>query len=254
MNKLDKQIIDMYNEDNLSTYEIAKKLDTYPNKIRRTLKKHGVDLKDRSAAQKAALESGRSKHPTEGKERTLEERVKISRSLEKFWEEMAEGERTRRSDQAKALWASIPAEDKEMMRRKGIAAVRIAAKEGSKLEKFFHQRISEAGYGAEPHKMINPTENLEIDLYISSLKTIIEVDGPSHFLPIWGEDRLEKQINADMRKTGTLLNMGFVVIRVKTRGKESVAKREELVNNVLDILKRIEKKTPSRTNRLIEVE
>ena len=78
MNKLDKQIIEMYNDNNLSTYEIAKQLDTYPNKIRRTLKKHGFELKDRSAAQKAALESGRSKHPTEGKERTIEEKVKIS--------------------------------------------------------------------------------------------------------------------------------------------------------------------------------
>lgn len=254
MNKLDKQIIEMYNEDNLSTYEIAKKLDTYPNKIRRTLKKHGVELKDRSAAQKAALESGRSKHPTEGKERTLEERIKISSSLEKFWDSMAKDERKRRSDTAKKLWASIPESDKEAMRSKGIAAVRAAAKEGSKLEKFFQERLSLAGYRAEAHKMINPTENLEIDLYISSLRTIIEIDGPSHFLPIWGQDRLDKQINADLRKSGTLLNMGFVVIRVKTRGKESVAKKEELITAVLDHLKRIEKKTPSRSNRLIEVE
>jgi len=254
MNKLDKQIIDMYNEDNLSTYEIAKQLDTYPNKIRRTLKKHGVELKDRSTAQKAALESGRSKHPTEGKERTLQERVKISQSLVNFWGDMADEERKRRVDQAKAAWAKIPAADKEAMRAKGIAAVRVAAKEGSKLEKFFQKRISEAGYRAEAHKMINPTENLEIDLYISSLKTIIEIDGPSHFLPIWGQDKLDKQINADLRKSGSLLNMGFVVIRVKTVGKESVAKREELVETVLDHLKRIEKKTPSRSNRLIEVE
>lgn len=254
MNKLDKQIIEMYNEDNLSTYEIAKKLDTYPNKIRRTLKKHGVELKDRSAAQKAALESGRSKHPTEGKERTLEERIKISSSLEKFWDSMAKDERKRRSETAKKLWASIPESDKEAMRSKGIAAVRAAAKEGSKLEKFFQERLSLAGYRAEAHKMINPTENLEIDLYISSLRTIIEIDGPSHFLPIWGQDRLDKQINADLRKSGTLLNMGFVVIRVKTRGKESVAKKEELITAVLDHLKRIEKKTPSRSNRLIEVE
>lgn len=254
MNKLDKQIIEMYNDDNLSTYEIAKQLDTYPNKIRRTLKKHGIQLKDRSAAQKAALESGRSKHPTEGKERSLEERIKISSSLEKFWDKMEDEERKRRSDTAKKLWANIPEADKEAMRSKGIAAVRAAAKEGSKLEKFFQERLSLAGYRAEAHKMINPTENLEIDLYISSLKTIIEIDGPSHFLPIWGQDRLEKQINADLRKSGTLLNMGYVVIRVKTRGKESVAKKEELITSVLDHLKRIEKKTPSRSNRLIEVE
>ena len=167
---------------------------------------------------------------------------------------MADEERQRRVEQAQAAWAKIPAADRDAMRRKGIAAVRIAAKEGSKLEKLFQKRISEAGYRAEAHKMINPTENLEIDLYISSLKTIIEVDGPSHFLPIWGQDRLDKQINADLRKQGTLLRMGFVVNRVKTKGKESVAKTEELIATVLDHLKRIEEKRPSRSKSLIEVE
>ena len=70
MNDFDKQVIELYNEKNKSTYEIAKQLETYPNKIRRTLIKHGYELKDKSAAQKAALNSGRSLHPTAGKKRT----------------------------------------------------------------------------------------------------------------------------------------------------------------------------------------
>ena len=41
MNDFDKQVIELYNEKNKSTYEIAKQLETYPNKIRRTLIKHG---------------------------------------------------------------------------------------------------------------------------------------------------------------------------------------------------------------------
>ena len=39
MERLDKQIIRMYNDENKSTYEIAESLGTYPNKIRRILKK-----------------------------------------------------------------------------------------------------------------------------------------------------------------------------------------------------------------------
>lgn len=254
MNKLDKQIIRLYNEENLSTYEIAKQLDTYPNKIRRTLKKHGVELKDRSAAQKAALESGRSSHPTEGKKRTIEERIKISKSLVDFWNEMSDKERAKRVKQAKEMWGKIPSAQKEAMRSKGIAAIREAASSGSKMEKFIQKRISEAGYFSESHKMINPTENLEIDLYIQDLKVIIEVDGPSHFLPIWGQDKLDKQINADLRKTGSLLNMGFVVIRVKSYGKESVVKKEQLANDVVNHLNNIKSKRPSRSQSLIEVE
>ena len=93
MNEFDKTVIVMYNEDNQSTYEIAKALDTYPNKIRRTLKKHGYDLKDRSEAQKVALETGRSTHPTAGKQRSKEERVAISSSLVDYWENMSDKER-----------------------------------------------------------------------------------------------------------------------------------------------------------------
>ena len=67
MNNLDKQIIEMYNDHSKSTYEIAKSLNTYPNKIRRTLIKHGYTLKDKSEAQKNALKTGRCAHPTAGK-------------------------------------------------------------------------------------------------------------------------------------------------------------------------------------------
>ena len=102
--------------------------------------------------------------------------------------------------------------------------------------------------------MLIPSENLEIDLYIPGLQTIIEVDGPSHFLPIWGQDKLDKQINADLRKTGTLLTKGYVVIRVKSLGQESVAKREQMIGSVIEHLKRIDKKKPNRKDRFIEVE
>ena len=67
MKEFDKNVIDMYNKKNMSTYEIAKVLDTYPNKIRRTLIKNGYELKDKSQAQKVALAEGRSSHPTKGK-------------------------------------------------------------------------------------------------------------------------------------------------------------------------------------------
>jgi len=254
MNDLDKKVIKLYNEDNFSTYEIAKQLETYPNKIRRILIKHGYDLKDKSAAQKAALESGRSAHPTRGKKRTKQERVMISNSLVNYWENMGDKERNQRIKQAKDNWNSMSAEQKEKMRSKGIAAIRVAAKEGSKLEKIFEQRINNAGYAVKMHEVIIPAENLEIDLYIPELKTIIEVDGPSHFLPIWGEDKLQKQVNADLRKSGALLSKGYAVIRVKSLGQESLAKREQLIEEVISHLHKISNSFPPKSKRFIEVE
>ena len=69
MSKIDNKIITMY-EDGHSTHEIAKKLKTYPNKIRRTLIKNGIETRNASEAQKASLEKGTSTHPTKGKIRT----------------------------------------------------------------------------------------------------------------------------------------------------------------------------------------
>ena len=255
MNTLDIKIIKMYNEDNKSTYEIAESLGTYPNKIRRTLNKHGIPLKNKSSAQKNALEQGRSPHPTEGKKRSLNEKVKISGGLMKYWEDMSAKDKDIRVQQAKKRWKKMSKKQKENMRAKGIEAIQKSAKEGSKLERFILKRLSDLGYKIKFHEQnIIPSENLEIDLYIQDLKTIIEVDGPSHFLPIWGEERLQKQINADLRKSGSLLSRGFVVIRIKTLGFESIKRKEDIIEAVANHLKKIEKKFPSRSKRFIEVE
>ncbi len=254
MNEFDKQVIALYTEKNKSTYEIAKELHTYPNKIRRTLIKNGYELKDRSKAQKVALEQGRSTHPTAGKKRTVEERISISSSLVDYWDKMSDKEREKRVDMAKDNWKKLTPKQKETMRAKGIAAIRTAASEGSKLEKFFQGRIDAAGFRTEVHKLIIPAENLEIDLYIPSLKTIIEVDGPSHFLPIWGEEKLQKQVNADLRKSGALLSKGYAVIRVKSLGQESLAKKEQLIEQVITHLNEIDDAFPPKSKRFIEVE
>jgi len=254
MNDFDKKVIKMYNEQNKSTYEIAKQLDTYPNKVRRTLIKSGYKLKDKSEAQKTALAEGRSSHPTKGRKRSSKERIKISSSLVDYWHDMTDKEKERRSKIAKRNWKNMSAEQKESMRSKGIAAIQLAATQGSKLEQFFQKRLEKAGFFTKMHQIIIPAENLEIDLYIPELKTIIEVDGPSHFYPIWGEEKLQKQINADLRKSGALLSKGYVVIRIKSLGQESLAKKESLVTRVIDQLESIKKKFPPRSKRFIEVE
>jgi t-SNARE complex subunit (syntaxin) len=99
------KIIRMYTSENKSTYEIAEHMSTYPNKIRRILKRHGVSLKTHSEAQKAALKKGRAVHPTGGRERTLEERIKISSAVHSYWENMDESEREQRVESArKRFW------------------------------------------------------------------------------------------------------------------------------------------------------
>jgi hypothetical protein len=56
-------IVEQYLQHGRSTHSIAAELGAYPNKIVRTLKRLGFRLRDRSAAQKLALASGRHPHP-----------------------------------------------------------------------------------------------------------------------------------------------------------------------------------------------
>lgn len=252
----ESKIVDMYTQQNKSTYEIAEEFKTYPNKIRRILIKSGVDLKNKSEAQKNAIESGKSKHPTLGKKRSKEEKLKISFSLKKYWDEMSDELYGQKIEQSKQRWQKMPEQDKHNMLELAIKAIRVAGKEGSKLEKFLHNEIVAAGYRVDFHKKhLIQNQNLEIDMYIPSLKTIIEVDGPSHFLPIWGEEKLQKQIKADLDKSGLILSKGMVIVRIKNLSDNlSLAEKEKLRLDLLKTLDTIKENFPQKSERYIEIE
>lgn len=251
----DQYIIEMYVEKNKSTHEIAKDLNTYPNKILRILKKHNIKIKSKSEAQKLALKEGRMEHPTKGKKRTDEEKLTISEKMADHWKSLPKEEREDRKVKAKERWDNRDAASKEKMNRLRVEAVRKAGKEGSKLEKFILKKLTDNGYRVDFHNQtLIPNEKLEIDLYIPELNTIIEVDGPSHFLPIWGEEKLQKQIKADLQKNGRILSRGFAIIRVKVLDKPNLKRKQDMVDNVLSILKGIEKKFPPKSQRFIEVD
>ena len=256
INKYKEYIIEQYVNEKKSTYEIAQELKTYPNKIRRALNTLGVDLRDKSSAQTVAIESGRHEHPTKGKKRTEAEKVAISNGMASYWENMEEEEKKRRSDISKKQWAEMSEEDKANLRKLAAEAVRKASKEGSKIEKFIYEGLTKIGYDVIFHKRgLVANQNLEVDLFIPALNTAIEIDGPAHFLPIWGEESLNRHIRADAQKAGLLMNRGFVILRVKNiiRNLSQKNMRETLAAILVE-LKKIEKKFPPATKRLIEIE
>jgi len=88
-------------------------------------------------------------------------------------------------------------------------------------------------------------------MFVPELSVAIEIDGPSHFLPVWGQEALEKTQKSDRQKSGLVLSSGLILIRIKhTKGLSEKYKRETLVSlkNELDKLKR---KFPSKNERLI---
>lgn len=251
-----KKVIDLYIKSNKSTYEIAELMQTYPNKIRRLLIKNGIELKDKSEAQKNAIKMGKSAHPTLGKNRTTQEKLKISSGVKQYWDDMDDQTYENKVKKAKSRWMNMSENEKNKMMEAAIKAIQTAGKEGSKLEKFLYEEISVAGFKIEFHKKyLIQNQNLEIDLYIPEIKTIIEVDGPSHFLPIWGEEKLQKQIKADSHKTGLILSKGMVIIRIKNLSDSvCLSDKEKLRVDLLQRLSIIKKKFPPKSERYIEIE
>ena len=169
---------------------------------------------------------------------------------------MSEDKKKQWKENCKKKWELMPDDDKRRMYEAAGEGIRRAAKEGSNLEKFFVSYLTDQGFDVIFHKQgVITNEKLEVDIFLPSLKTVIEIDGPSHFLPIWGEDKLKQVMSADSRKSGMLLANGYVVIRVKYLVKKlSNKRRNDLANNVLALLKEIKQDFPSAENRFIEIE
>ena len=250
----ENEIIDMYKNQNKSTYEIAKEFDTYPNKIRRLLIKNGCQLKDKSAAQKNALKQGTASHPTKGKKRSEETKLKISEAQAKVWDNLSEKEKELRSLIGKESWNKKTDEEKREFNAKGSAAVREAGKNGSKMELFILEGLIDAGFTVEFHKKHwLKNAQLEIDLYVADLQAVIEIDGPAHYEPVWGHENLARNQLADMQKDGLVLGQGMIMIRIKTMKRASQKVYRETLKTLLDCLYRIKENYPPENERYIEL-
>ncbi len=249
------KILDDYN-NGMSPQEIADRHGTYANKIRRIVKKY-VPVRGRSEANKLALERGTKKHPTKGKTLSKEHKEKISETIAQQWNEMSEEKYEKYVDGCRERWNNMSVEDKQRLNEAANEGIRKSAELGSKLEHYVVEQIKLTGLSIDQHKKgLIPNDKLEVDIFLPDIATCIEIDGPSHFFPIWGQDHLNKQIKADIQKAGLLLNAGFVLIRVKcTANHISEKVKRDLINQLVPKLLMIKKKRPvNQLERFIELE
>jgi len=245
----------LYHQENKSFQQIASQLGTYANKIRRDAIRLEIKIRDKSQAQKNAIKTGTHKHPTKGQVRSVETKNKIGISMMNTWETMSASEIEDRKRKAKQNWDNLSEDQKQLMIKNANTAVRHSSKHGSKLEKYLLTKLLEDGYKVDFHKeQVLSNTKLQIDLFLPMLNTAIEIDGPSHFLPVWGEDALDKNIRYDNKKTGLILGKGSVLIRIKQTKDFSNARASVIYTNLVNELKRIEQKFPDINNRTIEIE
>ena len=237
-----------------SFQDIANEFDSYPNKLRRDAKKFKIEVRDKSDAQKNALETGKHKHPTKGKPRSNTTKDKIGLSVMKSWDELDPKELDKRKTKARANWENLSQDAKENMLHEANLAVRKASKIGSKLEHFMLQNLLNDGFKVDFHKeqsILNT--KLQIDLFLPMLNTAIEIDGPSHFQPVWGDSALVKNQGYDSKKTGLLLGKGLVLIRIKQMKDFSKARSTLLYNSLKTTLDNIANSFPAVGDRHIEL-
>lgn len=241
--------------EGFSTITIAKELHTYPKKIERILKRSGTSLRSKSESQALAIKRGRAKHPTEGSHRTEEQKIKISKGTEKRWKNMSTKDRQSFIDGAKDRWEKMPADKKREMLEKAGRSLQKTTKEGSKAEKFLRKKLLDEGYDVRLHVKNLVEGNFEIDLFLPELKLIIEVDGPQHFMPIFGEKRLEEVVKFDSIKNGLLISKGFCLVRIRYLCRHmSQSIQRKLWSLVSGQVEKIEDKFPPKNNRFIELE
>lgn len=251
------RIIELYDE-NKSITEIAQHFNTYTNRIRRALIKAGRKMRTASEAQKIALMSGRKEHPTKGKPRSEETKKKISEKVTGFWEDLKinnKEEFEKHQKRCRDIWNKMGDDEKKQMQSLAGKAIRRASVEGSRLENIIRDALIGEGYTVEFHrKNIIANEKLEVDIYIPTYKIAIEVNGPAHYFPVWGDESLQRHIDADKVKMGLLLTNGFRYIIVKAiRQTESKAIFKELTDKILAVVNEIIDTVPSNFIRELEL-
>lgn len=229
-----------YVENKRSTSDIAKELGTYPITIRRALKKHGFEVRNKSQAQKNNIKKNGA--PMQGKKRTVREREKISMGLQKFWDDMDASEeeevRNRLSEQAKENWENMSKTEKNMRLKKMQVGNRNKRGEGSKNENMVADILGELGYDIiQRSKDYTPGRQFEIDIAIPKEKIAIEWDGVTHFDPVYGEENLARVQEKDSYKNSVLVSNGWTVIRCRDMSTtNSLAFCRRAVESIMDVM------------------
>jgi very-short-patch-repair endonuclease len=236
-----------------SIKEIADKYGTYPMRVSRLLKKFGIKTRDASFAQTQFLE--KHIHPRLGLKQSEESKLKIAQKQNEKWKDNEEA-RQKLSERAKECWNNKTETEKKEQLSRIRKACRETIKTGSKLEKFIIEKLEKNNYDIEFHKkhMFAKTE-LEVDIYIPELTTVIEIDGPSHSTNVWGAEHLTKTQMQDATKNGLILSMGYYMVRITHIKKYiTLTQMKDIWDQLIVILHRIQSRKLQIGERFIRIE
>ena len=214
----DQKVRELYIDQKKSLRAVSKELGVPLATLSRFMKKAGIPMRTKAQAQKNYLKD--NDHQMKGRKHTDETKKKISSSLGEFWDGLTDEEREevkRKIGSAwKRKWEAMTEQERKLMMEDLSLKAKEAQGQGSRLERFIAEELRKRGYTIE-ERSVNYTagKDFEVDLALPVEKIAIEVDGPTHFLPIYGEEHLEKQQERDARKDEQVNAVGMSMLRVR---------------------------------------
>jgi very-short-patch-repair endonuclease len=211
--------------DRLSTYEVAEKMGCNQSHIVRMIAKWNksnpssqIKKRSKSEAQLNYIKKTGT-HQRTGTTHSDETKESISDKMREFYESeegvaakevISEHKQQEWAEKTEAERADILAELKVANRNK------VQSKTGSNFENFLAEQLTENGYQVEQRtKRWTPGNKFHVDIALPNEKIIIEVDGPTHWEPIYGDVELKKVQIKDSMKDGVLISNGWNILRVQ---------------------------------------
>lgn len=233
-----KSIRAISNELNIGIYQ-----------VRKILKAMGVKIRDKSESMELAIKEGRAKSPNApGSTRSEEVKNKIAESVLNVWEKKSDEELQELSKSRKEAWAKKPESEKKEFFSKALAGVREASVNGSKLERYFVEALESQGFKVSVHGKFLKNENLEADIFLPEHGIVIEVDGPSHVLPIWGEEKFQSTVKSDNEKNGLVVSHGMCIIRVQHTIK--TPRKRDYINMCQQLIETVNKIVDNKPEKI----
>lgn len=232
--------------EGLSTYKIADKLSISQAHVFRLVKKwntnnpnNPIKLRSKSEAQKTFLE--KNGHQRVGTTHSEESRTKMSDAIGAFYES-PDGAKAKEkiADAKREEWASFDDTEKKQIMdemRAGISEANRSGEGGSKFENFIADGLEAAGFLLErrTRKWLGK-DGLEIDIALPNNRLAIEIDGPTHWQPIHGQEQLLKVQAKDKRKDSLLMTGGWDILRVRDdSGSLSAIRLKRVINKIKEI-------------------
>lgn len=236
---------DHYHNQGLSLRKIATNAGVSVSTIKRDCDKLNIGTRSHSDAQKLALASG-TPHPTKGKTHSDETKQKIADGMYDAWKN--DIDKADRSEKSKEAWKRLDHTKRKEIKHKAAVAIRDASINGSKLERYFLENLSKFGFKASFHheKTLGGTR-LQVDMMIQDMGIAMEINGLSHYSPIWGDKSYNRTKNADNTKRALLLNNGFTLINIKNTKASSNKRFQMLLAELVDLLNKIKSREVTGT-------